>query len=54
MATPSEVREMLHRLVDLHLQELSDDQLDQLFLALQLERGRRWQLRRRHPEVINP
>ncbi len=54
MPNRSDPRTLLHQLIDGALREWTDDELDALLLAVQLERGRRWQLRRRHPEVINP
>jgi hypothetical protein len=54
MTPPSDAKVLLHCLIDGALQEWTDDELDQRLLALKLEQGRRWQLRRRNPEVINP
>jgi hypothetical protein len=45
---------MLQRIFDKLLGELSEDDLDHLLLAIQLERARRRQARRTNPEVITP
>jgi hypothetical protein len=44
---------LLQRLVARLVPDLSDDDLDGLMLAVQLERARRRQLRRKHPERIH-
>jgi hypothetical protein len=45
---------MLQRILDRLLPELMEEDLDALFLAVQLERCRRRHARRRNPEAINP
>jgi hypothetical protein len=53
MRNPSRAMTMLQRIFDTLLGELSDDDLDHVLLAVQLERARRRNLRRRNPELIN-
>jgi hypothetical protein len=54
MANQSPAMGMLNRIFGKLHGELSDDDLDHVLLAVQLERARRRQARRKNPEVINP
>ena len=53
MARTNPAMGMLQRIFDTLLGELSEEDLDHLLLAIQLERARRRQARRTNPEVIN-
>jgi hypothetical protein len=44
---------VLQRVIDSLIKDLNDNDLDELMLAVSLERARRRQLSRRNPEVMN-